>query len=69
MCLFSLHFHIAVLHQRKLGQELTKDRILKAGILLTGLCPLACIASFLIESRIISLGMAPIIMGPPTLDH
>ena len=27
----SLHFHIAVLHQRKSGQELTQGRNLEAG--------------------------------------
>jgi hypothetical protein len=30
-CLFSLHFHIAVHHQRKPGQELTQSRNLEAG--------------------------------------
>ena len=29
--LFSLHFHIAVHHQRRSGQELTQGRILEAG--------------------------------------
>ena len=29
--LFSLHFHIAVLHQRKSGLELTQGRNLEAG--------------------------------------
>jgi hypothetical protein len=29
--LFGLHFHIAVHHQGKSGQELKQDRILEAG--------------------------------------
>jgi hypothetical protein len=29
---FSLHFHIAVYHQRKSGQELTQGRNLEAGV-------------------------------------
>jgi hypothetical protein len=53
--LFSLHFHIAVHHQRKSGQELT------------GLLLLACSACFLKEPKTNSPGMAPPTMGPPTL--
>jgi hypothetical protein len=49
--LFSLHFHIAVHHQRKSGQKLIQGRNLEAGadakyhegMLLTGLLPLACL--------------------------
>jgi hypothetical protein len=31
-CLFSLHFHTAIHHQRKSGQELTWGRNLEAGV-------------------------------------
>ena len=75
--LFSLCFHIAVHHQRKSGQELTQGRNLEAGAdaeamegyYLLDCFPLACSACFLIESRTTSPGMAPLTMGPPTLDH
>ena len=63
--LFSLHFHIAVHHQGKSGQELTQDRNLEAGadaeaiggVLLIGLFPLACSACFLHNG----LGFPPLI--------
>ena len=43
--LFSLHFHIAVYHQRKLGQEPTEGRNLEAGAdaeAMEGCCLLDC---------------------------
>ena len=63
--LLSLHFHIAVHHQRKSGLEPKQGRNLEAGVdaetmevlLLPGLLPLACSACFLIELRTTSPGM------------
>jgi hypothetical protein len=69
--LFSLHFQIAVHHQRKSGLELKQVR--KQELMqrpwrdVTGLLPLPCSAYFLIESRTTSLGIAPPTMGPPSL--
>jgi hypothetical protein len=44
--LFSLHFHIAIHHQRKSGHELTQGRNLEAGAdaeqVMEGCCLLAC---------------------------
>jgi hypothetical protein len=61
--LFSLHFDIAVHHQRKSGQELTQGRHWgHGGMLLTGLLSLACSACFLTEPRTASPGMAPFTM-------
>jgi hypothetical protein len=66
--LFRLHFHMAVHHQRKSGQELKWGRNLEAGadaeagcegVLLTGLLPKVCSACSLIEPRTTSPGMAP----------
>jgi hypothetical protein len=48
--LFSLHFHIAVRHQRKSGQELTQGRNLEAGAdadALEECCLLACFPWFI----------------------
>jgi transposase len=55
--LFSLHFHIAVHHQRKSGLELNQVRKQERhrgheGMLLTGFLPLACSAWSLIEPRL-----------------
>jgi hypothetical protein len=67
---FSFYFHIAVHHQRKLGQELTQGRNLEAGadteaigIELTGLLPLAHSACFLIELKTTRARMTPPRMG------
>jgi hypothetical protein len=68
--LFSLHFHIALHHQRKSGLELTQDRNLEAGAdaeAMEGCYLLACFSWLaqlaLIEPRTTSPGMAP-----PTMD-
>jgi hypothetical protein len=48
--LISLYFHIAVHHQRKLGQELTLSRNLEAGAdaeAMEGCCLLDCFPGFL----------------------
>jgi len=70
--LFSLHFHIAVHHQR--SQDWNSHRAGSrswcrglGGMLLTGLLPLACSACSLIEPRISSPGTVPPTMGPTPL--
>jgi hypothetical protein len=73
--LLSLHFYIAVHHQRKSGQELTQGRNLEAGAdskALEGYCLLACfpwLASYKTQDyqpRNITIHNG---LGPPHLDH
>jgi hypothetical protein len=60
--LFGLHFHIALHHWRKSGQELKQGRILEAGAgtEFMELCLLAC---FLVEPRMTSPGVVSPIVG------
>jgi hypothetical protein len=73
--LFSLHFHIAVHHQRKSGQELTRGRDLEAGADAEAmeaywLVPLACSTCSLTEPKTTYQsrdGTTPNGLGPPPL--
>jgi hypothetical protein len=78
--LFSLHFHIAVHHQRKSGLEFTQGRNLEAGAdaePMEGCCSLDASPGlfsllfffFLIELRTTNPGMALPTMDPPIFDH
>jgi len=72
--LFSLHFHMAVHHQRKSRQELTQGRNLEAEAdaeameewCMADFLPLTCSACFLIEPYNTSPGMAPAAICPST---
>jgi hypothetical protein len=66
--LFSLHFHVAVHHQRKSGlviKQVRKQELMQRPWrdVPYWLASLACLACFLIESKTISLGMTPPTMG------